>query len=72
MAEQRTEVGPAYYDGWQKQVADLRAENSRLAAEVERMRGVLEAVEWYARCGEAVWRVLDCEDDPADGGEARE
>lgn len=35
MAEQRTKVGPAYYDGWQKQVADLRAEN-------ERMRKVLE------------------------------
>lgn len=46
MAEQSTEVGLAYYDGWQKQLADLRAENSRLSAEVERMRGVLESVEW--------------------------
>lgn len=49
MAEQRTEVGPAYYDGWQKQLANLREENSRLSAEVERMREVLEAVEWDAR-----------------------
>lgn len=42
MAEQQTEVGPTYYDGWQKQLADLRAENERLSAEVERMRGHIE------------------------------
>ena len=45
MAEQQTKVGPAYYDGWQKQLADLRAENDRLSAEVERMRGVLVGIE---------------------------
>ena len=42
MAEQRTKVGPAYYDGWQKQVADLREENARLRAVAEAAILVLE------------------------------
>lgn len=46
MAEQRTEpwghAAHAYYDGWQKQVADLREENARLRAVAEAAILVLE------------------------------